>query len=276
MESRRISEDIVVLREPNQRAVLVRGNEHITAIDIPTERDSLRELFDASKTLATGGINLAILTHDVDDGAFSDGPSGMRVVRGDRNPASPWKWDTVPTGLLRNKRMTVQLVRDRRILHDDAGRAFHLEPCAGAPSTLAVRIQPENLLVICDDLRPNLPPRLGSASVDETLARYEEWLSRAPQALVPASGIPLAGDQVIEALEKSISYLSGLRSRMQVEMSANRYPWERLIHSIAWCDHWDAPNASRPLVERHRSNVQDIAADILRVKFPEMAEMVAA
>src|SRR5687768_18594679 len=98
MDPRRLSDDIVVLREPNdQRAVLVRGKKHFTAIDIPTERESFRELMAASKTLANGGLNLAILTHDVDDSALTDGISPLRIVRGDRNPHASERWDTVPS-----------------------------------------------------------------------------------------------------------------------------------------------------------------------------------
>ena len=277
MDSRRLSDDIVVLREPNeQRAVLIRGKKHYTAIDIPTERESFRELMAASKTLANGGLNLAILTRDVDDSALADSISPLRIVRGDRNPDAEARWDTVPSNRLRNSRLTVQLIRSRSTLHDDAGRAFHVEPCTGEPSTLAVLVEPESVLVVCDDLRPGLPPRLANASVDHTIARYEEWLISAPLVLVPASGIPIAGDQVSEVLRKSISYLTGLRSRVQLEMSTNRFPWERLANTIEWCDHWEAAIVTKPLYERHRLNVHAVAADVWRTKFPELADMATA
>ena len=135
MDARRVTDDIVVLREPNDRAVLVKGRKHYTAIDIPGERESLTELLEASRKLAYGGINLAILTHDVDDSGLGDGLAPMRVVRSDRKSDSDGKWDTVPSRLLNHKRHTVQLVRERRTIHDDTGRAFRLEPCAGQPNT---------------------------------------------------------------------------------------------------------------------------------------------
>jgi hypothetical protein len=262
VDSRRLSDDIVILREPEERAVLVRGRNHVTAIDVPSDRETLGELMDASRNLAKGGIKLAILTRAADDTVFG---TGVKVWRGDEG-----------LGGASDTSSMVQLIQRSRTLRDDAGRSFHVEPSAGAPGTLAVRIEPERVLVVCDDLQPGLPPRLGNATVEETIRRYEGWIARAPLAIVPASGIPVSGDQMTETLQRGIEYLRALVTTISVQMAANRYPWERLIHSIPWCAHWPSPSVSPALYARHRANVRDVARDLLRQKYPESADLAAA
>src|SRR5437660_5392083 len=131
--------DIVLLHDAVERMVLVRGNRYATAIDIPTDRRTVAEMLEASKQLASRGLRMAILTREPEDGDLPlDGLGDIRLVRADRKPEVETAWDVVPSHLLRVPQVPVHLVRHSKVLYDDAGRAFHMESCAGTQRSLAV------------------------------------------------------------------------------------------------------------------------------------------
>src|SRR5207237_6027707 len=103
-------------------------------------------------------------------------------------------------------------------VHDDAGRAFYCEPSEGLGTSLSVRIQPENVLVVADNIHPELPPEVVPGCALPTIERYREWRSQAPEVLVPGTGIPISGEDVIRILDRSIAYLEELHGYVKVAM----------------------------------------------------------
>src|SRR5207253_6382195 len=108
------------------------------------------------------------------------------------------------------RQITVQRVRGKETVYDDTGRAFHCEAIEGRGAALAVRILPENVLVVEDDLRPDMPPEVVPGCVSDAIRRYEMWRASAPQVIVPASGIPIAGEEALRMLDRGIHYLTSL------------------------------------------------------------------
>lgn len=270
--------DIVLLNDARERAVLVRGNQYATAIDIPTNSRTVAEMLKASKELANRGLRMAILTSEPEDGELPlDGMDGVRLVRADRKPEMQTFWDTVPANLLRRPEVPVHLVRDSKVIYDDAGRAFHVESCGGARRSLAVRIEPENVLVVCDDLSPDMPIRVEPGAVLQTLLRLEDWRTNTPEVIVPASGIPLAGDQLVETLDRNIRYLRSLHERLETDVLKAGWPWERQIYTIPCRAHWPVQRMEQPLYERHQQNIRHIVEDIcVRIQQAAETTLVAA
>ena len=265
METETITQDIVVLRDMDERSVLVCGKRYTTAIDLPTRLESLSSLLVTSRDLTPEGLRTAILTHEpVGLAENLHGIRGVQLMRGDRKPDEDWDWDDVPPELLELPQVPVHVVRHPQTLHDDAGRAFHVEPCLGSAASLAVIVEPEELLVCCDDLDPVLPPRIHPGRVHETLMRLQDWRLRAPRIVVPASGRPITGDQVPEMFDRCIEYVRSLYQRTRTGLTESRLPWERLVYMIPANTLWPVEGASRPVLDRHRDNVRQMALDIFQ------------
>lgn len=127
---------------------------------------------------------------------------------------------------------------------------------------LAVRIQPDDVLVVPDDIHPTLPPRVRPGDAEAAIRRFESWIDNPPRTLIPASGIVIQGSDVPEVLDRSLEYLRSLRRRIRENIVGNRSPWERMVHFIHWTEHWPTSNASVTLVQRHRDNIRDLAEDV--------------
>ncbi len=253
METRPVTPDILVLRDQDARAVLVRGQQGSTAIGAAPHEDLLARVAAISREMSNGDLRLAVLARAAEDPGRT-GSAGRS--------AEPWPWDDVAPKM-KGARINVQQVRGTQTVYDDTGRAFHCEPCQGKTLALAVRIQPENVLVVEDDLRPDLPPEVIPGCVGHVLDRLEAWRAAAPQVIVPASGIPIAGDEVVKSLDRGIHYLRSLQESVKTQMLRNRFPWERLIYTLNWSDHWSGSGTSKTLVQRHRHNVREMAADVM-------------
>jgi len=271
MEAREITPDIVVLRSEGERSVLVAGPCSAVAIDLPRLQESARQLAERAARTAPAGLRTAIVTREPEDADLPlEQLAPLAVVRADRRPELNTPWDVVPPELLRVRNVEVRLIREPRTLEVEGGRAFHVAPCTGIPRVLCVHIQPEDVLVVADDLQPFLPPAVQPGCVQEAVRRYEDWQRRAPRVLIPASGVPIAGEVIHDVLEHSIRYLKTLAERMRVQMIQQHYPWEMLVHTIHWSDHWPQERASRAIAERHRENIRAMASDIwLRLNVPD-------
>ncbi len=259
MEARAVTPDIMVLRDMEERAILVRGNEYATAIGVPPNKEVVDRLLAASREVAGGALNLAILTRH---------PSGFETGVRDRAGQPDWPFDDAPQSPL-GRRIRVRRIRDAETVYDDTGRAFHCEACEGRGAALAVHIEPDNVLVVDDDLRPDMPPEVVPGAVADAIRRYEVWRASAPQVIVPASGIPIAGDEAMRMLDRSVEYLRSLREQVHVQMTGNRFPWERLVHTLPCCRFWTACEASPTLAKRHRYNVREMAADVMLAFQPD-------
>lgn len=264
MFTQTLSPDIAILRDENDRSVLVCGARYTTAIDLPRSLQSLASVLETSRDLTDEGLRTVILTHEPEDlSGVLDRIAGVQVVRGDRTPGEDWEWDDVPAELLQLPEVPVHLVRHPQTVYDDTGRAFHIEPCLGSGKSLAVLIEPEDVLVCCDDLDPELPPRIHPGRVHETILRMEDWKLRAPRTLIPASGVPITGDCVAEMLDRNITYLRSLYQKTREGLMETRVPWERLQYSIPATSVWAVTTAAPKLVsDRHRDNVRYMAEDI--------------
>jgi hypothetical protein len=271
-----ITPDIIVVRNSSDRALLVCGREQTTCVDLPLDRQDVRHLLTASSDLTREGLRTAILTQEpVDQDLPLDGVRGLRVVRADRTPGVPCDWEEVPTDLLRTPNVAVQVVRQPRTIYDDAGRGFYVEPSQGSSRCLSVLIEPEDILVLNDDIHPALPPRVQSGCVQESISKLKQWKMRGPQAIVPASGIPIFGDDVRKLLTRCVDYLECLYEQAHAGVVGSRYPWERLMYTIPCSRVWKMPGMGRPMEEVHRSNIRSIVAEIL-FRTSEYNEPVAA
>src|SRR5689334_3003214 len=110
METQTVTSDILILREQNERAVLVRGDRYATAIDLLPHQPG--DLVKAAEDLTGGGIRWAILTEEPEQGDLPiDRLAGGHLFRADRKADGPWLWDVVPQNLLRYPKVAVHLVR---------------------------------------------------------------------------------------------------------------------------------------------------------------------
>jgi hypothetical protein len=244
-----ITPDVVVLQDGTERSVLVCGDEYTTAIDLPLSEAGILAVLEASRNLTSQGLKTAILTREPDaDRLPLQHLAGVQIVRAERNTHDDWEWDDVPLDLL--------------TMLDDAGHTFHVEPCLGSRQALAVIIQPENILVCCDELHTELPPNIRTGAVHETLMRLQDWRLRAPRIIIPASGIPIEGDQVNRTLDRAIQYVRELYRLTRMGLTESKLPWERLVYTIPVSGVWDSAGSDRKVYERHRRNVKSMAEDI--------------
>jgi hypothetical protein len=259
----KITPDVVVLQDGSERSVLVCGSEYTTAIDLPLSERGVSAVLEASQDLTPLGLKTVILTLEPEADLL---PirflSGVQIIRADRLQLGEWEWDDVPSELLTSPEVSVHVVRYHKTIKDDAGHTFHIEPCLGIQQSLSVIIQPENVLVCCDELHANLPPTIRPGTVHETLMRLQDWRMRNPRVIVPACGIPIVGDQVTETLDRAIQYVRDLYHRTRVGLTESKLPWERLLYTIPVNGVWHTAVADRQLHERHRFNVQSMAEDI--------------
>lgn len=265
MNALTITPDVVVLQDGTERAVLVCGEEYTTSVDLPLSDAGISAVLEASRDLTPQGLKMAILTREPDaDRLPLHLMAGVQVIRAERKEIDDWEWEDVPSDLLNTPEVAVHVVRYHKTLFDDAGHTFHIEPCLGSRQSLAVFIQPEHILVCCDELHTNLPPNIRPGAVHETLMRLQDWRLRSPKVIVPASGIPIEGEQVARTLDKSIQYVQDLYRLTRMGITESKLPWERLVYTIPVNGVWDAELSDRSLQERHRSNVRSMAEDINR------------
>jgi hypothetical protein len=258
-----LNPDIVILRGGGERTVLVRGDGSVTAIDLPADPALLDEVLRAASAMAPEGLKTAILTSEPEEADLNaERLAGVKVVRADRLPDLETEWDCVPEDLLSVPGMKVHLVRGRMTLSDGGGHEFDIEPCLGTPKALAVTILPEQIMVICDDLHAEMPPRIKPGAVHETMMRLSDWRLRAPKAIIPACGTPITGEQVTAALDRGIHYFRNLYQLTRTGLMESRLPWERLMYTIPYATVWDTGAADRAVVERHQTNVRHMAEDI--------------
>jgi hypothetical protein len=260
-----IGPEVVVLRDRLERCVLFCGERYTTAVDLPTRLESLSAILNTSRDLTPEGLRVAILTHEPEGIARNlQLLQGVQLMRADRTPSEDWEWDDVPPDMLALPDVPVHIVRQPQTLYDDTGRAFHVEPCLGSSAALSVFVEPESMLICCEDLDTVLPPRIRPGRVHETLMRLEDWRLRAPTVLVPASGVPIGGDAVIEMLDRCIAYVRALYHQTRVGLTETRVPWERLVYMIPVNKVWHVEEAARPVMDRHRENVHQMAEDIFQ------------
>jgi hypothetical protein len=257
-----ITPDVVVLQDGRERAVLVCGNAHTTSVDLPLSETGVAAVLEASRDLTPQGLKTVILTREPDaDRLPLSMLAGVQIVRAERKEMDEWEWDDVPSDLLNTPDVSVHVVRFHKTLADDDGHTFHVEPCLGSRQSLAVIIQPENILVCCDELHTNLPPNIRPGTVHETLMRLQDWRLRCPKVIVPASGIPIEGEDVARTLDKSIQYVRDLYRLTRMGITESKLPWERLVYTIPVNGVWDTAITDRCIQERHRSNVRSMAED---------------
>ncbi len=258
-----LTPDIVVLQDGRERAVLVCGDEYTTSIDLPLSEAGVAAVLEASKDLTPQGLKTVILTREPDDDRL---PlhllAGVQIIRAERKQMDEWEWENVPVDLLNSPDVLVHVVRYHRTITDEAGHTFQIEPCLGASDTLAVIIEPENILVCCDELHTDLPPNIRCGTVHETLLRLQDWRFRAPKVIISANGIPITGDKVIKTLDRAIQYVRDLYRLTRIGLTESKLPWERLVYTIAVNGVWNSPNTNRLLQERHKANVRSMAMDI--------------
>lgn len=265
MNALTITPDVVALQDGTERAVLVCGAEVTTAVDLPLSESGIQAVLEASRNLTSQGLKTAILTREPDaDRLPLQYLAGVQIIRAERNPMDDWEWDDVPSDLLNTPEVPVHLVRRGKTIHDDDGHTFLIEPCLGSRQSLAVFIEPENILVCCDELHTELPPNLRFGAVHETLMRLQDWRLRAPKVIIPASGIPIEGAQVAKTLDKAIQYVRDLYRLTRMGLTESKLPWERLVYTIPVNGVWETRASDRHLQERHRRNVRSIAEDINR------------
>ena len=258
-----VTPNIFVLIGDNGRSVLVRGSESVTAVDIPADPSLMDDLLTTCLGLAPEGLKLAILTIEPDsmDAIYAKLP-GVQIVRADLLHVSDEDWESTVEEALGLTGIDAELEGGCMIIRDGAGHQFVIEPCLGSHRSLAVTIEPEEVMVVCDDLHPELPPRIRAGSVHETMMRLSDWRLRAPKFIIPASGIPLADEQAIKTLDKGINYLRLLYQLTRSGLMESHLPWERLMYTIPSSKVWDAPMADKILNDRHRENVRYMAEDI--------------
>jgi hypothetical protein len=260
-----ITPDVVVLQDGCERSVLVCGAEYTTAVDLPLSEGGIQAVLEASRNLTRKGLKTAILTREPDaDRLPIQYLAGVQIIRAERNHTDDWEWDDVPADLLSMPETPVHLVRHGKTILDDAGHTFHVEPCLGSRRSLAVIIQPENILVCCDELHTELPPNLRPGTIHETLLRLQDWRMRAPKMIIPGSGIPIQGEQVARTLDKAIRYVRDLYRLTRMGLTESKLPWERLVYTIPVTGVWETIASDRMLTERHRHNVKSMAEDINR------------
>jgi hypothetical protein len=259
-----ITPDIIVVRNGNDRSVLVCGYDQTTSVDLPMDLRDVRHLLTASSDLTREGLRTAIITHEPPDRDLPFAAmEGMRVVRADRDPAHPCMWEEIPADLSTAPQVTVQIVRQPKTIQDDAGHSFYVEPAEGSTRCLSVLIEPEDILILNDDIHPVLPPRVQTGCLQESITKLKQWKMRTPQAIVPASGIPIYADDARRLLARCIDYLECLYEQVHAGVVGSRYPWERLLYTIPCSRVWQAPSMSRPIEAVHRSNIRSVVADIL-------------
>jgi hypothetical protein len=260
-----ITPDVVVLQDGSERAVLVCGHDHTTSIDLPLSEAGIGAVLAASKDLTPRGLQTVILTREPDADLLPlQHLAGVQIIRAERKKVDDWEWEDVPVELLENPAVPVHVVRSYKKIQDDGGHMFHIEPCLGSRLSLAVVIEPENILVCCDELHPNLPPNIRPGAVHETLMRLQDWRLRSPRCIVPASGIPIEGEQVTRTLDKAIRYVRDLYRLTRMGMTESKLPWERLVYTIPVNGVWETVTTDRFVHERHRANVRSMAEDISR------------
>jgi len=258
-----LTPDIVVLQDGVERAVLVCGDRYTTCVDLPLSRAGINAVLEASRNLTPEGLKTAILTREPGTNALPmDELSGVQIIRAERNHTEEWEWEDVPVEILASPEIPVHVVRRHKTVKDDDGHIFQIEPCLGSRNSLAVMIEPDDVLVCCDELHTELPPSIRSGSVHETLMRLQDWRLQAPKIIIPSSGTPIEGDAVKRVLDKAIQYVRDLYRLTRAGLTEAKLPWERLVYTIPVNQIWKTVMSDRLLQERHRSNVRSMALDI--------------
>jgi hypothetical protein len=258
-----ITPNIFVLIGDEGRSVLVRGHKSVTAVDIPADPSVMEDLLAACLTLAPEGLKLAILTTEpASMDVITAKLPGVQFARADLLHATDEDWESTPEEALGLTGIDAVLEGGCITIRDGGDHQFVVEPCLGSARSLAVTIEPEEVMVVCDDLHPTLPPRIRAGSVHETMMRLQDWRLRAPNFIIPASGIPLAGEKALETLDRGINYLRLLYQLTRSGLMESHLPWERLMYTIPSSKVWQTPVADKILNDRHRDNVRYMAEDI--------------
>ncbi len=258
-----LTSDIVVLQDGMERAVLICGDRYTTCVDLPLSIAGIDAVLKASKNLTPEGLRTAILTREPGtDELPMEMLSGVQIIRAERNHSEDWEWEDVPVEILAAPDVPVHVVRKHKTVEDDDGHVFQIAPCLGSKSSLAVMIEPEDVLVCCDEFHTDLPPFIRSGSVHETLMRLQDWRLQAPKVIIPSNGIPIEGDSVKRVLDRAIQYVRDLYRLTRAGLTEAKLPWERLVYTIPVTQIWKTVMTDRLLQERHRSNVRSMALDI--------------